>query len=124
MRKRVTVTSLIGILFFSALVQSAIYRWVDDKGNVYFGDRPQSRQAEELDVPDSTSAGSERNQQQLNEERMEKRRKLLDLYRDEREGRQRERAEKAAREAKREVKCAGARDRLKRFETYGYLYNR
>ena len=122
MRKSITVISLMGVLLFAALAQSAVYRWVDEKGNVHYGDRPQSRHAEELDVPDSTSAAPERNQQQLNEERREKRRKLLDLYQDEREERQLEREKKTAQKARREVNCAAARDKLKRFETYGYLY--
>jgi len=122
MRKTFAVVSFMGILFFTALAHSAVYRWVDKKGNVHFGDRPRSEQAEVLDVPDSASVGAGLNPQHLDTERREKRRKLLDLYQQEREGKQRERKKKAAQEARREAKCAAERDKLKRFETYGYLY--
>ena len=122
MRKTFTVISLMGILVFSAFAQSAVYRWVDEKGKVHFGDRPQSGAAEELDIPDPPPVRSERNQKRIDAERREKRQKLLDLYRDEREGKQRERTKKAAQESKRESKCVAARNKLKQFESYGYLY--
>ncbi len=87
-----------------------IYRWVDESGQVHFGDRPPTGDAERLAVPSSpppaAAAGA----------RHERTRRLLDAFAAERAERREERAEAAARKAAREQRCAQARRDRASFE--------
>lgn len=44
-RQRIELVTLVTFIFVIPLSQAEIYRWVDDKGNVHFGDRAQAEQA-------------------------------------------------------------------------------
>lgn len=46
------IASVLILAVFSAgaVLASDIYRWVDDEGNIHFGDRPDGEQAERLEI--------------------------------------------------------------------------
>ena len=87
-----------------------VFRWVDDSGQVHFGDRPPARGAEQFTVPSSPPAEGSGGA------RLERTQRLLDAFAAERAERREERAEKAARKAAREQRCAQARRSRASFE--------
>lgn len=94
---------------------ATVYRWVDEQGQVHFGDRPGARGAETLRIESApaTPAATDRS---------ERVRRLLDEYatvRNEREAAAARRGEEAA---ERKRLCAEARDRLKSYEEASSLY--
>jgi hypothetical protein len=113
------------LLFLTMLVaatntSSGIYKWVDENGNVQYGDRPPTdvETSNEVkihtqnDIPDS-GQGVDRKQA---------RDRLLEQYKREREEKK-EAAEKERQEKKkRQVRCNYARDRLTRYLEHGRLY--
>jgi len=99
--------------------QAGIYKWVDDSGNVHYGDRAPAGDSRQIDV--DTRPSSDRDEA-VEAQRREKRRRLLDAF-------AKERADKQAMEAKRrqekkehEQHCLEMRDHLRRMLEAGYLY--
>ena len=98
---------------------AGVYKWVDEQGKVHYGDKPQGKDAETGDLaPPPPSAPPPT----TTEDRAEKQRRLLDAYADEREQKQKEAEKKKAEKAEADRKCALAKDRLRRFQRAGYLY--
>ena len=56
---------LIGLLFFSNAVLAEMYKWVDENGNVHYGDRPPSKSQSEKMKP--APAADEKEAQRLKE---------------------------------------------------------
>lgn len=59
-RRRCLVVSIVLLSItavFSGMVAAEVYKWVDDQGNVHFGDKPRDRQAaeqaEQVDIVES-----------------------------------------------------------------------
>lgn len=103
----------VATLLLTALLMPAgaadVYRWVDESGQVHFGDRPPAKGAEQLTVPSSPPAAADG-------ARLERTRRLLDAFAAERAERREERAEAAARKAARQQRCAQARRNRASFE--------
>ena len=116
------VAVLVTGMLIGTLCQAKVYRWVDGTGRVHFGDRPPDGQAQALDLPASAPPGSAGPPPADGPQRMERRQRLLDLYRDERERKAKAKADRAARTKAREQRCAAARNRLERYRISGYLY--
>lgn len=100
----------------TAVLAQGVYRWVDEQGNVHYGDKPHGIEADEVKIrrPDPSEAPSssgtvdrERLLRALEAERLERA--------EQRATRERERAE-------RERRCFQARDELRRLETASALY--
>lgn len=97
-----------------------IYKWVDEQGQVHYGDKPQAQaesisvegQGEPAKAPPDDSARRERQQRVLKSMQMERERKQA--------LREQERA--SAQEA--EQRCAEARQRLADISGAGFLYRR
>jgi hypothetical protein len=100
---------------------AGVYKWVDEDGQIHYGDRPQGEDVESVktapapsSVPPAATA---------EEDRLEKQRRLLDAYEKERRDQQAAAEKARAEEEQRQKNCAQARDRLRRFEQAGYLYD-
>ncbi|MCF6355734.1 MAG: DUF4124 domain-containing protein [Candidatus Polarisedimenticolaceae bacterium] len=100
---------------------AAVYKWVDGEGNVHFGDRPTSAQAQQLQLKKglqpATSTTPDAAQRQITRQR------LLEIYQQERE--EKKAAKKRRREdaKKRAQQCADARDKLQQYERYRLYKN-
>ncbi len=105
--------SALGILTASA----EVYKWTDAEGRVHFSDRPAQDGAETVSMPEAADGPAD-----TPEERLEKQRKLLHAFEEER--RQKRDAQEQARQdkAERQRNCVEARDDLHNQETAGALY--
>ena len=114
---------ILALLMLATCVgEAAIYRWVDDRGRVHFAAYPPTDQAQQLDIPEEEPPVRAPDMQQLDRERGEQRRKLLDTYREERELK-RQAAEKQAQEQRqRQQNCAAARKRLDKYQRSSAIY--
>ncbi|MFP5344226.1 MAG: DUF4124 domain-containing protein [Gammaproteobacteria bacterium] len=94
-----------------------IYKWVDEKGRVHYGDRPGYAGVEQITV----QPAAPRQDNDLRE-REDKQRKLLKSMEDDRKQAEQARAQAKADKEHREQECKMARVRLKNYEQAGYLY--
>lgn len=102
--------------------EAAIYRWVDQHGRVHFGEHPPTDQAEQLDIRESRPPDQEPDMRQLDKQRGEKRRRLLETYREERELKRRSAEKRAQQEHQRQQNCVEARDRLSKYQRTTAIY--
>lgn len=99
---------------------AAIYKWVDGQGRVHYGDRPPGGNAAEMDVPASPRPGAAPDAA----ERLEKQRRLLRAYDEERRRREERAARDRLRAADLERRCEAARERLRLYRDAGYLFRK
>lgn len=113
------------VLLLCTAVYSAnagVYKWVDDDGNVHFGDRPPlHKESSEVKIKKSPANNSGSSPQSA-EESKELRRKMLQVYGEERAAKRELLAKKRADERKREINCINARDELKNILDASSLY--
>jgi hypothetical protein len=106
------------LLAAGAATAAGVYKWVDAEGRVHFGDRPPDLGATAVEVPNTPVAPSvpdaagARDQQE----------RLLRAYAAERQERREREAKSRAEAEQRARNCAQARDRLRQYESAGYLY--
>jgi len=110
---------LIAILLLSTGVtaHAETYRWVDDSGQVHFGDQKQGVESHAIkpySTPGATPAAPQ--------ERMEKTRRLLNAYQLERQQKREQKAEQKAQQETRRKNCIRARDDLRSYNSYGSIY--
>ena len=101
-------------------VAAEVYKWVDEKGNVHFGDRPGDSKAEKIDIKES--AGSPTVEPGL-ENRREKQQKLLDLMEEERKEKKEKKAKLKEEKEERKKMCIEAKDYQKSFKEAGAIYD-
>lgn len=100
-----------GLLAVAPTTAGGVYKWVDEKGNVHYGDRPPSgvtpKEVELEDRPAPTATDTRRR---------EKTRRLLNAIESERKREKEASAREQARAAQRERNCALARRRAEILE--------
>ena len=89
-----------------------IYKWVDEEGNVHFGDRPKNAEAEQLKLPAPAPPSPTPDRR----DRLETQQRMLDVYREEREQKKQAVAEEKARRKRLEARCNAARDQLRNYK--------
>ena len=116
---------MLRVLIIVALAGTAagagVYRWVDDQGRVHFGDRPESEAASEVKIriePQSSPPAADE------AERSRHRRRLLEIYQEDREARKEAARKQKEERTKRAAECARARDKLAQLSSAGSLYNK
>lgn len=113
--KKILILSCLYLLTYS--VQAEIYKWVDDQGRTHYGDKP-TESSKEIEVntqkKDLINTG---------ESREERRQKLLDSFDEDRARKNEEKEKQKQAKEKHMRQCAFAKDRLRRYERAGYLYN-
>lgn len=110
---------VIVLLVTGSVTQAEIYRWVDEKGQVHYGDRPQQKQnSQQIKIkpkPASNSSGAPRNLQQEQQ-------KFLRSLEAERQEREEQRARQAKQDEEKQKKCHKARDDLRLYSETNILY--
>ena len=96
-------------LLLCTTVAAEVYRWTDDQGRVHYGERPPAQGAQRLDLP-STGPPSTTPDASVTERRQRQRR-MLDAYAYERQRKQTEKEQAAARQQQ----LAGECERLQRY---------
>ena len=111
---------LVPLLFWGCLeVYAGVYKWTDDKGNVHFGDRPPTVDAEEVRIPKAASSPST-----TAKERNRLRQRMLEIYQEDRNKKKLEETNRKQ-EAKQLAKqCEKARYRLGKYTESNALYDK
>lgn len=107
---------LLTCLYLSSSVSAEIYKWVDDQGRTHYGDKP-ADEADSLQVDVSKKGHFD-----SSENRAEKRQRLLDAMQEDRLRKQQQADKQREQQQYAKRRCAVARDRLKQYESVGYLY--
>lgn len=97
-------------------VHAELYRWVDEKGQVHFGD--QARDA----TTHAIKPHSGPPKQDDGRQRLYKTRKLLNAYQIERQQMREQQAKQKAAAEKQKRDCNRARDNLRKYTDYGNIY--
>ena len=99
------------VLFAALSHAGTVYKWVDERGKVHYGDRPPATAApSEVEIEDRPAPAPE------DSDRREKTRRLLDAIESEREQEQEAEARERARAAQRKRNCAIAKRRVEILE--------
>jgi len=104
---------LILIITAAATANAGVYKWTDEQGNVHFGDRPTSSQAEQIKLkkyPKSSGPTSSSTQPKVTQQQ------LLNMYQQEREKKKAEKKKQKEEAKTLALKCARARDNLSQYE--------
>lgn len=109
---------LLCLTVIGASATAEVYKWTDANGNVHFGDRPPQRGAEAVPMPDAASTAAPASPQ----ERLERQRRLLRAFDEERRQRRDARAHAQQDATRRQRLCAEARDDLHNREVASGLY--
>jgi hypothetical protein len=120
---RPVITSLIMLLsvwLFSCFTHATgIYKWVDARGNVHYGDKPTVETVEKVNIKAQASGASPQNEA----ERRARQRRLLDVFQEEREAARALAQKEKQRKARVQRNCNLARDRLRNLRHAAYLYD-
>ena len=107
------------LLAFALPLHAGVYKWTDSNGQVHYGDRPeQPAGAEELKVETGPASGFALD----DEERDEKRQRLLDAMQEDRLEKEELREKNRAEKEQRQRKCMVLKDRLRRAESASAMY--
>ena len=109
--------SVILLLSGAVSAHAETYRWVDDSGQVHYGDQQQGEESHAI-----KSYSTPGNTQAAPQDRMEKTRRLLNAYRLERQQKREQQAEQKEQQEKRKKNCNRARDNVRRYNSYGSIY--
>ena len=108
------------------LASGKIYQWVDKDGQTHFSDAPQGKQAgvrtQDTDAITLDASKNKTTTTQTNTTPQQQQ-KLTQTLEEDRHRREQENAQKKQQTAERERRCHLARDRVKRFESSGALYD-
>ena len=108
---------LVALLLWSqASVRAEVYRWIDENGQVHFGD--QAREARTYAIKPQSGSSAQGDQQQ----RMDKTRKLLNAYQIERQQAREQQAQQREKAEKSKRNCNRARDDLRKYTEVGNIY--
>lgn len=120
MRTRIVFLLLLG--WVSLAPASGVYKWVDEQGRVHYGEKPPARvQAQEMQL--KTAPVDDTPIEDDDAARSDQAQRLLRAYDEERALKKEQQQKSREEQAKRERNCALARDRVRRYETAGGLYN-
>ena len=96
-----------------------IYKWIDDKGQVHYGDAPRGSQVGVKSEPAKSSDSSTT----IVTDTQQDQRKLSRSLEEDRRAREEEKAKKQQQAADRQQRCHRARDSIKRYESSSQLYD-
>lgn len=96
--------------------EAGVYKWVDENGNVVYGDKPPDKEAKKIRIKPSPATD------QGYSERLKKRQKLLDTIDDDRNSEQAAAQKLAEKEAIQEERCQRVQADLTRMQNAGFLY--
>jgi hypothetical protein len=113
------IISLSAWLFSCFTHATGIYKWVDARGNVHYGDKPAVETVEKLNFKAQGSGAPPPNEA----ERRARQRRLLNVFQEEREAARSRAQKEKQRKARAQRNCNLARDRLRNLRHAAYLYD-
>ena len=115
-------TSLIFLLMLPLVPQAAVYKWIDDEGNVHYGDKPTAAEPSvEMEVDEVVTIPSfgDRNDSMSRDERRER---LLRAMEEDRLEKKQQREQKQALKQRNRQKCNHYRDRMRHYQRASGIY--
>lgn len=111
---------LLLVFMMPLVVYAGVYKWVDENGNVHYGDQPKTSQpAVEMKVDDAAPTPSYSDDELSREE---KRERLLQSMEEDRADKQEMREKKKAEKERNRQKCNRYRDQMRHYERASSLY--
>jgi hypothetical protein len=115
-----TLLALITLLFASG-IHAEVYKWVDEKGNVHYGDKPEpGSQTMDIQQQEPAEVPVMFEENQLSRE--EKRQRVSDALEEDRLAKNKERQEKKKERAQKKRECNRLKDRQRHVERATGLY--
>lgn len=114
------VTLILVAAVWSLTAEAGVYKWTDEQGRVHFSDRKMDMNSEEVQLKPSTSSPQPAVDQA---ERERKRRRLLDVYREDRSKKRAKLEKQQQAKAEKKQKCHNAQRRYARFNRAGGIYD-
>lgn len=105
-------------LLVSQTVNSAVYKWIDENGNVLYGDKPGSDKADEIKIKQAPKQDAD------SIEQLKKQNKLLDVIQQEREEKIAQEQEEKETNAKQKQKCVELKKELQETKDASLLYEK
>jgi len=109
---------MIFVLLFSATLHAEIYKWVNDKGQIQYGDKPVDN-AKKIDIVEEASKVNIVNKKQ----RQEKRNRLLESFAADRKEKNKKQVKIRKKQKRLQKSCVRAKDRLRHYQRASSLYN-
>lgn len=108
------------LVLFSGALFAVVYKWVDEDGQVHYGDRPVAESSEEIPIKQSPDINPEPGER----DRDVYRKRVLDSLQHERQRKAQEKARQRDELARQKENCQRARKRLQEMENARYLYDK
>ena len=114
------------VLLIPAWVQADVYRWVDGKGRVHFGDRsPEGAAAKKVDMPVVKMNDTQASPSQVSDaERRQRQKRIVETLSAERKAREDVRQKKRDEKAEEKAKCERLRIGLAESKSVNVYYRR
>ena len=114
------------LLLVPVYVQADVYRWVDEKGQVHYGDKsPKGGEIEKVKMPTVKVRSTEAQPSELNEaERRQRQKRIIETLSTERKAREDARKKKQDEKAEKQAKCEELRIRLAESKSVNVYYRR
>lgn len=109
---------LILLIALAFPVHAEVYKWVDEKGNIHYGDKPVVN-SEQIIIHDQSNVQNRLSK----EEREERRKRLLETFAEDRADKKEQQAKQKKQKKKLNRQCVIARDRLKTYSKSRRLYD-
>ncbi len=114
-----SIMLLFAWLFSCTTHATGIYKWVDSRGKVHYGDKPPAKTVEEIEIEAKSSGALPANEA----ERRARQRRLLNVFQEERKAAHARSQQEKQRRARTQRNCNLARDRLRNLHRAAYLYD-
>lgn len=112
-------TGILLLFISTSLNAGEIYRWVDERGQVHFSDKPVGSDAETLVLPATPASNAAPTQQH----RQERQQRLLRAFEEERIKQREIQARARAEREQRQRRCHQVRDNLRSYTQAGGIYD-
>ncbi len=67
LNRRLSIALVLMGMFFVSASNAEIYKWVDENGQVHFGDKPHGKQTEKVELKSSVSEAQKRDAEKINQ---------------------------------------------------------
>lgn len=104
---------------FIPICHAEIYKWTDENGRVHYGERPNNPNTEKIEIK-STAPKPDA---EVDSDRKEKQRKLLEAFEEERAEKKQKKAETDKQKREMKKKCAELKDYYKSIKEANILYD-
>lgn len=107
------------LMLFCTNAMAEIFKWVDGQGNVHYSDKPVKEDAQQMEIKVDSGSKARVSEQ----ERLERRQRLLDAYDEDRAKKKEADAKEQKQKDQLKRECVVAKDRLARYERSRSLYD-